>query len=102
MQSMRRIAFLALILVAAIPALAANRGADGCRPSGKPITLNFETRSPKPVYNNRLDVGAIRNLFAMRGQSLSGPHQRALGATYVQTNLSLSGDTTVVKSGRGY
>src|SRR4051812_43288074 len=95
---MRLIAFLALFAAAAIPA----RAAELCRPSGKAITLNFETNAPKPVYNNRLDVAGIRNLFALRGQSLSGPHQRALGVTFVQSILSLSGDSTIVRSGRGY
>jgi hypothetical protein len=95
---MRLTPFLALILLAATPA----RAAEVCKPSGKPITLNFETQTAKPVYNNRLDVAGIRNLFALRGQTLSGPHSRALGVTYEQTVLSLSGDSIVIKSGRGY
>ena len=87
-----------LILMAALPAPAA----EVCRPSSKLITVNFQTTAPRPVFNNRLDVTGIRNLFALRGQSLSGPHSRALGVTFTQTLLSLQGDATVTERGRSY
>ncbi len=95
---MKLIAFLALILLAAIPAHAA----EVCRSSAKPITVNFVTKAPLPVYNNRLDVTGIRNLFATRGMQVSGPHQRALGVTFVETRFSLAGTSSVRRAGRGY
>jgi hypothetical protein len=95
---MRIALLLGLFLTATAPAWAA----DSCRPTGKPVTVNFKTRAPMPVYNNRLDVTGMRNLFATRGMALSGPHQRALGVTFVETQFSLSGSSEARKSGRGF
>jgi hypothetical protein len=99
MVAMRLIlAFTVGILVVA--ATASPQAADACRAG--PITLNFVTKTPPPVFNNRLNVAGIRNLFVMRGQTLAGPHQRALGVTFAQTILSLSGQSTARQEGRIY
>jgi hypothetical protein len=73
-----------------------------CKPSAKPVAVSFETKTVKPIYNNRLDVAGIRNLFATRGVSLSGQHRRALGITFTQTIVSLSGGTSARREGRVY
>ena len=76
--------------------------ASTCAPSRKAITLDFTTKSQPPIYNNRLTVAGIRNLFATRGEPVSGPHTKALGVTYVQTVLSMQGSARIVPAGRGF
>ena len=80
------------------PAAAANT----CAPARKPITLDFATKSRAPIYNNRLTVSGIRNLFATRGQPLGGLHEKALGVTYVETMFSLQGAVNIKPTGRGF
>ena len=82
------------------PALAA--AASPCAPARKPITLDFTTKAPAPIYNNRLTVSGIRNLFATRGAPLGERHQKALGVTYVETMLSMQASTLIKPQGRGF
>ena len=86
--------------MAGAPAVAA--AANTCAPSRKAITLDFVTKAQEPIYNNRLTVSGIRNLLATRGQPVSGPHEKALGVTYVETVFSLQGAVNIKPTGRGF
>jgi hypothetical protein len=94
--------FLAVLvgMLLASPAHAAQRGA--CTPYAGAITLDFKTLTPAPVYNHRLNIQGIRNLFREHTDTVVGPHQRALGITYAQTLFSLQGATTVKPVRGGY
>ena len=81
---------------------AASAAAPACPSYSKPITLDFATLSPKPILNNSLNVAGIRNLFATRGQGLGGPHQRALGVTYIQSIMSLKASSSATRVRGGY
>ena len=85
----------------AAPAFAASAAAP-CAPLRTPITLDFTTQAPGPVYNNRLTVAGIRNLFATRGAPVGERHQKALGVTYVETVLGLQAATRIKPEGRGF
>lgn len=93
--------FLAVWVVVACawPVFAA---AGPCAPSRAPITLDFTTNAPAPIYNNRLTVAGIRNLFTVRGAPLGERHQKALGITYVETMLSMQAATRLKPEGRGF
>ena len=97
-----KVTFIAVLLsmLAASPVAAASRAI--CAPYSKAITLDFKTLMPAPVYNNRLNVTGIRNLFREHGDSAMGPHERALGITYAQTLLSIQGSTVGVPQRGGY
>ncbi len=88
------------VLAAQGPAFAAS--VNPCAPSRAAITLDFTTKAPGPVYNNRLTVSGIRNLFATRGEPLGERHQKALGVTYVETILSMQAATHIKPQGRGF
>lgn len=88
--------------VLAGPNAAFAAAASPCAPSRTPITLDFTTKAPPPIYNNRLTVAGIRNLFATRGQPLGDRHQKALGVTYVETLLSMQAATRIKPQGRGF
>ena len=67
---MRFVRFLRLSCALCLcgPALLAENSVDAaqpaaCAPYRNPITLGFKTLAPRPVYNNRLTVQGIRNLF---------------------------------------
>lgn len=92
--------FLLAMFAGAGPALAAS--ANPCAPSREGVTLDFTTKGPGPVYNNRLTVSGIRNLFATRGQPLGERHEKALGVTYVETMLSMQAATRIKPQGRGF
>lgn len=97
---MKRLLLCAILAFAALPALGAQPAA--CPPYDTPITLNFNTLNPSPVYNNRLNVEGIRKLFAEHTERVAGPHQRALGITYALTAFSLQGSTSVRQVSGGY
>jgi hypothetical protein len=98
---MRRFVLTLLLgMLCALPATAAQRAA--CAPYAEGITLDFKTLMPQPVYNARLTVQGIRNLFRQHTDAVVGPHQRALGITYAQTLFSLQGATTVKPVRGGY
>lgn len=92
-------AFILLLAMFAGPASAAAPGP--CAPSRTPITLDF-TKAAPPIYNNRLTVAGIRNLFSTRGEPLGERHQKALGVTYVETVMSMQAATRIKPQGRGY
>lgn len=73
-----------------------------CPPYEHAVTVRFKKRTPDPIYNHRLNVAGIRNLFLTRGQSVSGAHERALGVTYSEIIFFLEGDTKIVPRGGGY
>jgi len=79
----------------------ASAAAPRCPPYSKAITLDFVVLSPKPVYNNRLTVAGIRNLFRQHTDPVLGPHERALGITYAQTSYSAEArsQATTVRGG---
>jgi len=89
-----------LVMLFVSPVHAAQRGA--CAPYATAITLDFKTLMPPPVYNTRLSVQGIRNLFREHTDAVVGPHERALGITYSQTLFSLEGATTVKPVRGGY
>jgi len=88
------------VLVWARGAEAAAAGA--CAPYTKPIVVDFTTHASDPLYNHNLNVAGIRNLFRTRGQASGGPHDRALGITYVETMLSMNASSTLVPHQDGY
>ncbi len=81
---------------------AASAAAPACPPYRTPITLDFAMLAPDPILNNSLNIAGIRNLFASRGQALGGPHQRALGVTYIQSVLSLKASSSATRASGGY
>jgi hypothetical protein len=85
--------------VAAWPALAAQAP---CPPYNRAIVLDFIVLQPKPVYNNRLSIQGIRNLFATRTQAALGPHQRALGITYAETTYGAEANSRAQDARGGY
>ncbi len=40
---------------------------------------------PAPIYNNRLSIAGIQNLFRQHTEAVLGPHQNALGITYAES-----------------
>lgn len=86
----------------AVPQAAFAAAASPCAPSRTPITLDFTTKATLPIYNNRLTVAGIRNLFSTRGAPLGERHQKALGVTYVETMLSMQAATRIKPQGRGF
>ncbi|MBY0510079.1 MAG: hypothetical protein K2P94_07980 [Rhodospirillaceae bacterium] len=79
----------AILLCAALPAMAAQRAAPQvCAPYTNAITLDFKTLMPPPLYNTRLNVQGIRNLFREH--------------TDAQTLFALQGATTVKPVRGGY
>jgi hypothetical protein len=99
---MRHFLWLAalLLVMSAPPGMAASRGT--CAPRGKDITLNFQTLMPKPIYNNRLSINGIRNLFRQHTHDVLGPHEQALGITYVEPSFVFEGETYAEKRDGGY
>lgn len=95
-------AFLLVLGMVAGHGPAAAAAASPCAPSRTPITLDFTTKAALPIYNNRLTVPGIRNLFATRGEPLGERHQKALGVTYVETVFSMQAATRIKPQGRGY
>ena len=94
-----KVIFITVLLgMLVAPAVAAQRGV--CAPDTEPVTLDFQTLKPAPVYNNSLNIDGIRALFREHTGTVNGPHQRALGVTYALTSFSLRG-STVVKQVRG-
>ncbi|MBX7200300.1 MAG: hypothetical protein K1X51_13100 [Rhodospirillaceae bacterium] len=94
-----------ILLVCAVlagPGAAFAAAANPCAPSRNAITLDFTTKASQPIYNNRLTIAGIRNLFATRGQPLGERHQKALGVTYVETMLSMQAATRIKPQGRGF
>jgi hypothetical protein len=99
---MRHVFWLAAVLLGFLASSAFAAQSTPCAPSSKAITLNFETLMPKPIYNNRLSVTGIRNLFREHTESVLGPHERALGITYALTSFSINGTTRLVPAKGGY
>ena len=95
-----RLCILSFALVTAPPVLAAAPGQ--CPPYRTPITLDFKTLNPAPVYNNRLTVQGIRNLFREHTEAVLGPHARALGITYAETTYSTEGHPLAMQVRGGY
>ncbi len=86
---------------------AAGRPADAaqpatCPPYRKPIVLGFKTLSPAPVYNNRLSIQGIRNMFGAHTEAVLGPHESALGITYAETNYSANANSAAATVRGGY
>jgi hypothetical protein len=75
--------------------------AQTCAPYTHPIHVDFETQTPKPVYDNSLNVTGIRNLFQTRGMPVGGPHIQALGVTYVTPAFGLEVRTRATKAKKG-
>ncbi len=73
-----------------------------CPPYTTPITLNFKTLNPAPIYNNRLSIQGIRNLFRDRDEPVSGPHEQALGITYAESVYSVETHTLVREVNGGF
>ena len=80
-------------------AVAAERA---CPPYSRAVTVRFKTLTPPPVYNHRLNIAGIRNLFLTRGQAVAATHERALGVTYSEIVFYIAGNTTIVPRGAGY
>ena len=96
----RRLCILSFALVMTAPVLAA--APSQCSPYRTPITLDFKTLNPAPVYNNRLSVQGIRNLFREHTEAVVGPHARALGITYAETTYSAEGHSVAQEVRGGY
>jgi len=104
-SGMTRLVLLVLVAVASVwtvPAWAAQSQRGPCAPYSRPISLKFVTLNPPPVYNNRLNVDGIRNLFSRQTGTVAGPHRRALGITYALTSFSLQGSTIIREVTGGY
>src|SRR5262245_41975765 len=80
------VAGLALAMLATGQAEAAQ--ARACPPYRTPITLDFKVLNPAPIYNNRLNIQGIRNLFRSHTDPILGPHENALGITFAETKYS--------------
>lgn len=91
--------FLCIGVTRVYPAAAAEQA---CAPYSRAVTVRFKMLTPPPVYNHRLNVAGIRNLFRTRGQSVGSAHERALGVTYSEIAFYLEGNTTIVPQGGGY
>lgn len=92
---------LAMLLIAPVSTVFAAQNVT-CAPYDHAISLDFKTLAPKPLYNNRLNVAGIRNLFREHTDSVVGPHARALGITYALTSFSLQGTTQLRETRGGY
>ncbi len=88
------------ILPAGQTALAAQ--ASKCPPYSKPITLDFKLLNPAPIYNNRLNILGIRNLFRSHTEAVLGPHESALGITYAETVYSAEANSRAEEVRGGY
>jgi hypothetical protein len=88
------------VMLAAAPSRAGQAAA--CPPYSKPIVLDFKTLSPKPVYNNRLTIQGIRNLFRSHTDPVLGPHERALGITYAETTYTADARSSATQTKGGY
>lgn len=73
-----------------------------CAPYKKPISLNYTMLAPKPIYNNRLTVQGIRNLFREHTDPILGVHERALGITYAQSAYSAEARSSAATVRGGY
>lgn len=72
-----------------------------CPPYGAAIKLDFVTKSPRPVYNHRLNIAGIANVLRTTGQA-PPPHQTALGVTLTRTMFALQGASSSIKRDGGY
>jgi len=91
-----------VVLIALARPVESEAAASACAPYTRPITIDFKTETPSPIYNNRLTVAGIRNLFSQHTEAVTGPHQRALGITYVQTAYGLEGSSTAIPRRGGH
>ncbi len=93
-----------LAALAVDPANAAQRPAQGstCAPYSKAITLGFKTLAPAPVYNNRLSIQGIRNLFREHTDAVLGDHARALGITYAETHYEANARSSATTMRGGF
>lgn len=103
---LRRFFILGLVLagiLALCPTWAAVPAAQKpCAPYSTPITLDFKTLTPAPVYNNRLTVQGIRNLFRDHTEAVLGLHSSALGITYAETTYSAEAHSSATTVRGGY
>jgi len=88
------------VMLAAAPSRAGQQAA--CPPYNRAIVLDFKTLSPKPVYNNRLTIQGIRNLFRSHTDPVLGPHERALGITYAETTYTADARSSATTVRGGY
>ncbi len=97
-------AFAAVIFLCSgfAPARAATAAEQACPPYSRAVKVKFNTLMPPLIYNHRLDVAGIRNLFLTRGQTVAAVHERALGVTYSEIVFYIEGNTVIVPRGRGY
>ena len=95
----RALVFVGWMLAVSQTAQAAQ---SACPPYRTPITLNFTMLNPPPVYNNRLTIDGIRNLFRTHVETVLGPHSRALGITYAETEYNVEGHSSVRETNGGY
>ncbi len=97
-------ALVAVFFLSLAPAVEYSAAAaeDVCPPYDHAVRVQFKTLTPDPVYNHRLNVAGIRNLFLTRGRAISGAHERALGVTYAEIVFFLEGDTTILPRSGGY
>jgi hypothetical protein len=89
-------------ICAAQTAWAAQRSGQACAPYSKPITLDFKTLAPKPVYHNGLSIQGIRNMFSSHTEAVLGPHERALGITYAETQYAVDARSQAVPARGGH
>ncbi len=99
--------FLALFVAAVSAAFFAPQNAEAaqgsvCPPYKKAITLNFKTLTPPPVYNNRLSIQGIQNLFREHTEAVLGPHESALGITYAESTYSAQTQSMAMQVRGGY
>ena len=73
-----------------------------CPPYRHAVNVRFKMLTPDPIYNHRLNIGGIKNLFLTRGRSISAAHERALGVTYSEVVFYLEGNTRIVPRSGGY
>jgi len=73
-----------------------------CPPYKKAITLNFKTMMPAPIYNNRLSIAGIQNLFREHTEAVLGPHQNALGITYAESTYGTKAQSSAAPARGGY
>jgi len=82
------------------PAAAAQGGA--CAPYSKAIKLNFKTLTPATIYNNRLSITGIHNLFREHTEAVLGAHQNALGITYAESTYGAEAQSMAMTARGGY
>jgi hypothetical protein len=89
---------LALLLMLLFQPVAAQTG---CAPYREAITVDFQTRQPRPTLNNTLNVTSLQNLMRGKGTPpAGGGHADALGVTYSTPEFDIEASTRIVGGDR--